>query len=67
MLKTVKNLVDEPVEPFGIFYINYVMQVQDQNIDRELRSLLHNNRTDISSMGKLIDEVYKSIQNGVII
>lgn len=67
MLKTVKNLVDEPVEPFGIFYINYVMQVQDQNIDRELRSLLHSNRTDISSMSKLIDEVYKSIQNGVII
>lgn len=67
MLKTVKNLVDEPVEPFGTYYINYVMQVQDQNIDRELRSLLHNNRTDISSMGKLIDEVYKSIQNGVII
>lgn len=67
MLKTVKNLVDEPVEPFGTFYINYVMQVQDQNIDRELRSLLHSNRTDISSMSKLIDEVYKSIQNGVII
>lgn len=62
MLKIVKSLVDAPYEPFGKFYTEYIMSVQDQNIDRELKSLLRNSRTDISSMSKLIASVYESIQ-----
>lgn len=62
MLKIVKSLVDEPVVPFAEYYMNYVMQVQDQNIDREIKTLIRLNKPTVFSMGKLIDYTYKNIK-----
>lgn len=62
MLTTIKSLVDAPSIPFGEYYINYVMRVQDQNINKELKSMLHNNKTDVRSMDILIENTYKSIK-----
>ena len=65
MLKTIKNLIaDMPDISFGEYYIQYIMQVQDENIDRELKSIIRDNRTDISYMSKLIEQTYKSIKRG---
>ena len=62
MLKTVKSFVDEPVVPFAEYYMKYVMQVQDQNIDMEIKQLVRLNKPTVFSMGKLIDYTYKSIK-----
>lgn len=55
-------MVDAPSIPFGEYYINYVMCVQDQNINKELKSMLRNNKTTVGSMSILIERTYKSIK-----
>ena len=62
MLKTVKNRVlSEPEIPFGQFYLNYVMRVQDTNIDKSMKSLLKYNRYDVDKLATAIEDVYLSI------
>lgn len=62
MLKIVKSFVDKPAVPFAEFYMQYVMQVQDQNINREIKQLVRLNKPTVFSMSKLIDYTYKSIK-----
>jgi hypothetical protein len=62
MLRTVKNLVlSEPEMPFGQFYLDYVMRVQDTNIDRSMKSLLKYNRYGVDKLATAIEDVYLSI------
>jgi hypothetical protein len=62
MLRTVKNLVlSKPEMPFGQFYLNYVMRVQDANIDKSMKSLLKYNRYGVDKLATAIEDVYLSI------
>jgi hypothetical protein len=63
MLKIVKSLVDRTPEiPFGEFYLQYIMKIQDEAIDREVKTMLHNSKTNVSSMSILIDNTYKAVK-----
>ena len=65
MLKIVKTLVDNtPEKPFGQFYIEYIMQVQDSNIDREIKNMVRKHRPDLNLMQRVIENTYKYIKKG---
>lgn len=54
-------VLSEPEMPFGQFYLNYVMRVQDTNIDKSMKSLLKYNRYDVDKLATAIEDVYLSI------
>ena len=64
MLKTIKSLVDKESVPFAVYYMDYIMRVQDQNIDREVKSMLRRCKSNVSAMSVLIENTYKSIKKG---
>jgi hypothetical protein len=47
--------------PFGQFYLNYVMRVQDANIDKSMKSLLKYNRYGVDKLATAIEDIYLSI------
>lgn len=50
-----------PKEPFYQYYMKYVMSVQDQNMETELKHLKSRNALGIRSMDLLIDHVAKEV------
>ena len=60
MLETVKRKLNEPAPKFAEFYIEYIMKVQDQNIEAELKPVLRTNNT--YTIGLLIDREYKDMR-----
>lgn len=62
MLETVKNSINNiPDIPFSVFYGNYIMKVQDDNIEEELRFLEIANTLDVRSFGKLIENSFEKM------
>lgn len=54
MLETIKSLINEPTIPFDSFYLQYIMSVQDMNIQAEFEYLINHNTLTINSIDKLI-------------
>ena len=62
MLETVKESIhDLPNISFQEFYSNYVMHVQDENIDEELRFLSSNNNLTPLSINRLISTSFERL------
>lgn len=63
MLETVRSYIasDLPCISFEEYYVNYMMRMQDQNIDDELRFLLRNNFMDATVLDTLIESTYKGM------
>lgn len=63
MLETVLESIETlPDIPFGEFYNNYIMGVQDENIKYEMSYLMRYNNLNIKSMQCLINNVYRSLE-----
>ena len=64
MLSYMKSLI-ETVEAeeldFCQLYMEYIQKVQDENIDREVRKLLHSSQTKVGSVNLAIDQMLKDI------
>lgn len=66
MLETIKSYIQESSNntPFNQFYIEYVMRVQDENIERELYTMLHKNvDIDVMMMDRLINSTFEGLKD----
>ena len=66
MLETVKSHIQASANdvPFNQFYIEYVMRVQDENIERELYTMLHKNvDIDVMMMDRLINSTFEGLKD----
>lgn len=66
MLKKVKryiDLVQQKDEPFDRYFIKYMAQVQDQNIDMEVRNQIRFGLLQLSEYDKQIELDYRKLVN----
>jgi hypothetical protein len=65
MLETVKGYINDlPKLTFSEFFIQYMISIQDANIDRELNSLVnHNNMLDSVMIDRLINETIEGLKD----
>lgn len=64
MLATVRaDIAREKLDttPFGVFFNQYVMQVQDTNIDQELAYMLKNNVVSVDMIDRAIADAFKEV------
>lgn len=65
MLENVKSMIQNlPDTPFNTLFVNYVMKVQDENIEEELRYLRSRNNLTPISMCKLLTSERMVGKNG---
>ena len=61
MLDTIRSCITKKRPPFQEFYMNYIMTVQDRNIELEIRHMKDKNFLTPMSMNLLIDKVAKEV------
>ena len=67
MLTTLKQFIkDLPDIPFQHFYISYIMKVQDNNIDLEVKFLNANNLLDAYTLETSIVKEFERLNNEII-
>lgn len=63
MLTMIKKQIDLiPTLSFGEYFKQYVISVQESNIDAEFKFLIKFNRLNIDSMQNLIQNTYKRLK-----
>lgn len=63
MLETVKACIENaPTMSFSRFFQEYVLSVQDSNIDREFKYLVNRNVIGVDSMGVLIKNTIERLK-----
>ena len=66
MLKTIKEYISNlPMVSFERFYINYIMQIQDENIEREMQYLSNKNLLDVKRMENSIVKEVERLGNEI--
>lgn len=66
MLKKVKQCIDSAihsVEPFDEYFIQYMMKVQDQDIDAEVTRQIRFGLLQLSQYDKVIESDYRKLVN----
>ena len=65
MLETIKAEIENQTSKpdFDTFYINYVMRIQDEDINNEVSYLFRKNIIDSSNLSFIIEEDYKKMVN----
>lgn len=64
MLKTVRNYIDQlPTCTFPEYYQNYIISIQDRNIDAEFKNLIKYNKLSVKKLDLLIAGIYERICN----
>ena len=62
MLETIKEYINSlPEITFNEYYTNYMLDVQDSNIEKEFRQITESPRTDVRFMDKLINNTMKGL------
>lgn len=62
MLETVKAAIDSlPDISFEEYFMQYVLSVQDSNIEQEFLFLLDRNILDVPNIGHLIQKTYEGL------
>jgi len=57
MLETVKQtIIESPCISFGRYFTEYVLDIQDRNIDNEVTFLLRNNNIDINLFNRVMNK-----------
>lgn len=64
MLKMIKECISTiPNEPFETYFNNYMMNVQDENLNREFRFLIDKNiNMDINDIDRLVSDTYDKMK-----
>lgn len=65
MLETIKDeIANQSSKPdFDTFYIDYMMRMQDEDINNEISCLFRKNMIDSSNLSLVIEEDYKKLVN----
>lgn len=63
MLEAIKSLIQaQDAKPdFDAFYLEYMMQMQDEDINNEISYLFRKNTLDASNLSFIIEEDYKKL------
>lgn len=62
MLEIVKDYINSMSdESFSSYFAQYVMQVQDANIESELDYLLHRNTLNVTMMDNIIQQTHRGL------
>ena len=56
MLDNVKKFLEEREKPFNFYFNQYIMDIQDTLIDKEMTFLVRNNTVDVEFLFKLLDK-----------
>ena len=62
MLEEIRKIVDAPFISFEQYFTNYVISVQDNNIDSEISFILRHNFLNVNSMIRLSSEIDKELK-----
>jgi len=62
MLTTVKQYIKDLSDiSFNEFFVQYIMKVQDTNIEQSTKHLYNTGTTDLKSINKVIDTTLRSL------
>ena len=63
MLEAIKSTIQSQYSKpdFDTFYIEYMMRMQDEDIDNEIAYLFQKNTIDVSNLSIEIEEEYKKL------
>lgn len=62
MLRIIREAIDSiPDVPFNQYYANYIAEVQDRNIELEIKSLIRTNVLDPLSLSSIIQNTYEKL------
>lgn len=63
MLETIRAMIQaqQNKPDFDTFYLNYMMHIQDLNINDEISYMLRKNSLDASNLSFIIEEDYKKL------
>lgn len=64
MLETVSDYIKHIDDiSFNLFYINYIIRMQDADIENEFKQLSASNSLNINNISKLIQSTYEGLVN----
>lgn len=63
MLETIRKEIRREYDSFDDFYDAYVIEVQDQNLESEIRYLQRMNRLDVTFMDAIIEHTFSTVVN----
>ena len=62
MLEIIKQTIENvPDDTFNLFFAKYVLEVQDANIDAEIRGMLSRNKIDVAAIELVIQDTYDKL------
>ena len=62
MLGTVKSFISDLHDiSFNLYFVNYIIRIQDEDLENEFRYLTSHNTISISKVDKLIENTYESL------
>lgn len=62
MLGTVKSFIsDLPDMTFNLYFVNYIIRIQDEDLENEFKYLTSHNNISISKVDKLIENTYEGL------
>lgn len=64
MLGTVKSFISNLQDiSFNLYFVNYIIRIQDEDLENEFKYLTSHNNISISKVDKLIENTYEGLVN----
>ena len=63
MLKTIREALKRSYKPFDKMYSDFIMEVQDRNLEAEIRYLKRMNRLNVTFMEGIIEQTMSTVVN----
>ena len=67
ILETIKSTIQDSISDptsFGKFYTQYLMTVQDESMELEMKSLIVNHRVTVINTDKYLKSIYATLNRG---
>lgn len=61
MLKTIREALRKSRKPFEDMYADYILEVQDQNLEAEIRYLQRMNKLNVTFMSNIIEQTMSTV------
>lgn len=61
MLQTVRKAINQVHPDFDSYYMNYVMSVQDANLEYEMKYMVKYNHLEILDMSRIIETTFRVV------
>lgn len=63
MLETIRKEIHREYDPFDDVFDRYISEVQDQNLETEIRYLQRMNRLNVTFMSAIIEHTFITVVN----